>query len=123
LNALLLLTVANIKSFTRDRAALFWTLAFPLIFVILFGSIFSGGNNQRSIGFADLDATPASAQLASAFKAIDGVKLVDGSEADLVAMMKKGEVITSAIACQIGTAARPATQASTPSAASATRAR
>ena len=92
MNALLLLTVANIKSFTRDRAALFWTLAFPLIFVILFGSIFSGGNNQRSIGFADLDATPASAQLASAFKAIDGVKLVDGSEADLVAMMKKGEV-------------------------------
>ena len=67
MNALLLLTVANIKSFTRDRAALFWTLAFPLIFVILFGSIFSGGSNQRSIGFADLDSTPASAQLKTAF--------------------------------------------------------
>ena len=66
MNALLLLTVANIKSFTRDRAALFWTLAFPLIFVVLFGSIFSGGNNQRTIGFADLDATPASATLKAA---------------------------------------------------------
>lgn len=92
MNALLLLTVANIKSFTRDRAALFWTLAFPLIFVVLFGSIFSGGNNQRTIGFADLDGTPASATLSAAFGAVDGVKLVDGSEVDLVARMKKGEV-------------------------------
>jgi ABC-2 type transport system permease protein len=89
---LLLLTVANIKSFTRDRAAMFWTLAFPLIFVVLFGSIFSGGNNQRTIGFADLDASAASAQLESAFGSVDGVKLVDGSEEDLVARMKKGEV-------------------------------
>jgi len=36
MHALRLLTIANIKSFTRDRAALFWTLAFPLIFVVLF---------------------------------------------------------------------------------------
>src|SRR4029078_4526098 len=77
---------------TRDRAALFWTLAFPLIFVILFGSIFSGGNNQRSIGFADLDSRPPSAQLKSAFGSIESVKLVDGSEDDLVAQMKKGEI-------------------------------
>ena len=87
MNALLLLTVANIKSFTRDRAALFWTLAFPLIFVVLFGSIFSGGSSRRSIGFADLDGTPASAQLASAFGSIDGVTLIKGSEPDLVAQM------------------------------------
>jgi ABC-2 type transport system permease protein len=91
-NALLLLTLANIKSFTRDRSALFWTLAFPLIFVVLFGSIFSGGNNQRSIGFADLDGSTASGELAAAFGNVDGVTLVDGSEADLVARMKKGEV-------------------------------
>ena len=92
MNALLLLTLANIKSFTRDRSALFWTLAFPLIFVVLFGSIFSGGTNQRSIGFADLDGSPGSAQLRAAFSTVDGVKLVDGSEADLVAQMRKGEV-------------------------------
>ena len=89
---LLLLTVANIKSFTRDRAALFWTLAFPLIFVVLFGSIFSGGNNDRTIGFADLDATPASGQLKSAFGSVDGVALADGGEDDLVARMRKGEI-------------------------------
>jgi ABC-2 type transport system permease protein len=89
---LLLLTVANIKSFTRDRAALFWTLAFPLIFVVLFGSIFSGGNTNRSIGFADHDGTPASGQLRTAFSSISNVKLVEKSEDELLASMKKGEI-------------------------------
>ena len=50
MRALLALTVANIKSYLRDRAALFWTLAFPLIFIFLFGFIFQGG------GSASLDA-------------------------------------------------------------------
>ena len=92
MNALLQLTLANIKSFTRDRSALFWTLAFPLIFVVLFGSIFSGGSTVRSIGFADVDGTPASGRLKTAFAAIQSVKLVDGTEDDLVAKMKKGDV-------------------------------
>src|SRR5947208_16750418 len=92
MTALLSLTVANIRSFSRDRAALFWTLAFPLIFVILFGSIFSGGNSHRSIGFADADVTPASAQLRAAFGSIEGVTVVPGDEGDLVARMRKGEV-------------------------------
>ena len=43
MHALIALTIANIRSFVRDRAALFWTLAFPVIFIILFGTIFSGG--------------------------------------------------------------------------------
>ena len=92
MRALLLLTVANIKSFTRDRAALFWTLAFPLIFVVLFGSIFSGGNNDRSIGFADHDGTTASGALRTAFSSISNVKLVEKSEDELLASMKKGEI-------------------------------
>src|SRR5436190_3905775 len=94
MRALLLLTVANIRSFTRDRAALFWTLAFPLIFVLLFGSIFSGGTSQRSIGFADLDGSPAAAQLKQAFAGIPNTKVVDGSEAELLASMKKGDLST-----------------------------
>lgn len=92
MNALLLLTVANIKSFTRDRAALFWTLAFPLIFVVLFGSIFSGGSSTRTIGFADLDASAPSAALKGAFGSVTGVKLVEGSQDDLLDQMRSGSV-------------------------------
>ena len=94
MRALLRLTVANVKSFTRDRAALFWTLLFPLIFVILFGSIFSGGSTQRKIGFADLDASPASGQLKAAFASLPNTTIVDGTEEALLASMKKGDVST-----------------------------
>ena len=38
------LYVANVKEFVRDRAALFWTFAFPLIFIVLFGLIY--GNSR-----------------------------------------------------------------------------
>jgi ABC-2 type transport system permease protein len=92
MRALLLLTEANIKSFTRDRAALFWTLAFPLIFVVLFGSIFSGGNNDRTIGFADLDGTATSQKLSDAFASVDGVKLETGDPNELQAKMKDGQL-------------------------------
>jgi ABC-2 type transport system permease protein len=92
MRALLLLTAANIKSFTRDRAALFWTLAFPLIFIFLFGSIFSGGNNDRTIGFADLDKSTHSAELRAAFASQPNVKLVEASENDLVAQMRDGKL-------------------------------
>jgi ABC-2 type transport system permease protein len=91
-HALALLTVANIKSFVRDRAALFWTLAFPLIFVFLFGSIFSGGDSSRTIGFADVDGTPASAQLHDAFAAAPNVELVTGTEEELLERMRDGDI-------------------------------
>ena len=114
MRALLLLTVANVKSFMRDRAALFWTLAFPLIFVFLFGSIFSGGDSSRTIGFADLDGSPGSAQLRTAFAAVPNVTLVDGSEEELVAKMRDGDLAAVVVAPQgygesIATSGAPAT--------------
>ena len=84
MRALLRLTVANTKSFLRDRAALFWTIAFPLIFVVTFGLIFSGGPTPASYGFVDLDGSPSSAAVKSAFASIDGVTLVDGTQDQLL---------------------------------------
>ena len=92
MNALFRLTVANLKSFVRDRAALFWTIAFPLIFVVVFGLIFTGNPVPTSYGFADLDGSQASAAVKSAFDSIDGVTLVDGSKDDLLAKMRQGDV-------------------------------
>ena len=41
------LYVASIKEFVRDRATIFWTLAFPLLFIVLFGVIFNGGSSPN----------------------------------------------------------------------------
>ena len=56
MRALFALTVANIKSYVRDRAALFWTLAFPLIFIFMFGFIFQGGGGGGvTLAWVDVD--------------------------------------------------------------------
>jgi ABC-2 type transport system permease protein len=114
MRALLLLTAANIKSFTRDRAALFWTIAFPLIFIFLFGAIFSGGSSDRTIGFADLDKSAHSAELREAFATQPNVKVVESSEEDLVAKMRDGQlsavlVVPAGYGATIDAKAAPAT--------------
>jgi ABC-2 type transport system permease protein len=92
MHALLALTRANIKSYTRDRAALFWTLAFPLVFIVLFGLIFSAGGARLTLGWVDEDGTAASAQLHDAFAQADGVTLVETEKADALEQMKVGKV-------------------------------
>jgi ABC-2 type transport system permease protein len=93
MNALLALTKANIKSYVRDRAALFWTLAFPLIFIFMFGFIFQGGGGEAlSLAWVDQDGTPASAQVRAAFEASGTVELVETNEEDALARMRRGEV-------------------------------
>jgi ABC-2 type transport system permease protein len=112
MTALLALTVANIKSYVRDRAALFWTLAFPLIFIFMFGFIFQGGGgSELNLGWVDADGSPASAQLRDAFTASGAVKLVETSEADALAQMRNGKV-DSVIVVQKGYGATVAAGAS-----------
>jgi ABC-2 type transport system permease protein len=94
MTALLALTVANIRSYLRDRAALFWTLAFPLIFIFMFGFIFQGGGSGASMtmGWADADASAESAQLQAAFEQLETVELEATTEDDALTRMRAGEV-------------------------------
>jgi len=90
---LLALTVANIRSYIRDRAALFWTMAFPLIFIVLFGLIFSAGPSTRlTLGWVDDDGSAASAQLKATFARQLGVTLVETTQQDAIDQMNIGKV-------------------------------
>ena len=80
MHALMALTRANIKSYMRDRAAVFWTLAFPLVFIVLFGLIFQGGSSDLTLAWVDDDGSPESAQLRADFAAQPGVAPVDLSQ-------------------------------------------
>ncbi len=92
MSALRALTIANIRSFLRDRAALFWTLAFPIVFILLFGTIFSsGGTTRLKVAWVDQDSTPASAQLRTTFASVDLLQLTDESLDEGVAAMKRGD--------------------------------
>ena len=87
------LTVANIKSFYRDRASLFWTFAFPIIFVVLFGSIFSGsGGASFNLGWVDQDRSAASQQLRGTFAEVSILVLTDAEQVAALELMREGTV-------------------------------
>ena len=93
MNTLLRLTVANMKGLVRDRAALFWTFFFPVMFVLLFGVLFSGsGDSKVSVGFVDQDGTPVSTQVHQAFSAVPVLSLQTGTLEDEKAAMQRGDV-------------------------------
>ena len=56
--------VVSIKTFSREKSAMFFTIAFPIILILVFGTIFL---NQDNVSFGlhvqDLDQTHSSAQL------------------------------------------------------------
>jgi ABC-2 type transport system permease protein len=93
MNTLLRLTVANVRSLIRDRAALFWTFFFPVMFVLLFGVLFSGsGDSKVAVGFVDQDGTPAAKGLQAAFSQVSLLDLKLGSFEDEKAAMQRGDV-------------------------------
>jgi len=127
MTSLMNLTRANVKSFVRDRAALFWTIAFPLIFIVLFGTIFSSGVNAHyKIGWVDQDGTAASAQLHDAFAGVAAFSLVPGTSDEALAAMRSGDVASvivvpkgygeaAAAAAKSGTSGSAGTSGSPPS--------
>lgn len=89
------LAAAQLKAFVRDKMLLFWTIAFPVMFLVLFGGIFAGGGGSSDrikvvqVGDVALfDRMPAEAKAA-----IDGVlelSRTDDRDAAL-AQVRKGE--------------------------------
>ena len=93
MQALLALTVANIRSYVRDRAALFWTLAFPLIFIFMFGFIFqSGGESRLNLGWVDEDGSAAATQLRDGFASQEGTELTNAGKDAALEQMRHGDV-------------------------------
>jgi ABC-2 type transport system permease protein len=92
MNALFALTLANIRSYVRDRAALFWTLAFPLVFIVMFGLIFQGGGPSLRLAWVDSDGSTASTELRTAFAGQTGVGIEEVTETEALEQMKAGKV-------------------------------
>lgn len=56
--------VVSIKTFSREKSAMFFTIAFPIILILVFGTIFlNHGNETFDLHVQDLDQTSSSAQL------------------------------------------------------------
>jgi ABC-2 type transport system permease protein len=85
------LYLATVREFTRDKTALFWTIAFPVMFTLIFGVIFSGtGSISFDIGLVNEDGA-SSARLVDGFKQIDAFKVNEGTHADELKALKDGK--------------------------------
>lgn len=95
--------VLKLKSFYRERTTMFFTLAFPIILILVFGTIFMSQDNiTYHLCVQDLDQTKASAQSIKTlaengkFKitpvdpTINAAQYVRDNKVDLVLVLPKG---------------------------------
>ncbi|MEO9174346.1 MAG: ABC transporter permease [Gaiellales bacterium] len=83
------MTIASIKMIVRDRTALLFSLAFPIVFMTLFGLIFGGAGSSKP----DLDIV-GTGPLATALQRSDAVKLhVRPNAAIAIARVHDGDEI------------------------------
>ena len=71
MSTVIALYIANIKEFVRDRAAIFWTMAFPVLFIVLFGIIFNAPSSSYDIGIVNLDTGTLGGQFVQTFKNVE----------------------------------------------------
>lgn len=60
-NRILVAIKGEVKTFYRNKSTIFWTVAFPVLLILLFGAIFSGGGTGKvDIAVQDLSDSPSS---------------------------------------------------------------
>src|SRR5581483_9643255 len=92
MSAFIQLYLASLKEFVRDRMSLFWTLAFPLVFVVMFGVLFSfNGDSQFDVGLVVEDQGQAGQQVAGFLRQVPVFKLSEDSEDQELAALKRGD--------------------------------
>jgi ABC-2 type transport system permease protein len=92
MKAFMQLYAASFKEFARERMTIFWTMAFPVLFILLFGVIFSNSNDTKlDVGLVLEDRGPSGATLAEAFKNIPVFKITEGAREAELAALRKGD--------------------------------
>lgn len=81
-----------LRTFLRDRTALFWGVAFPLLLMGLIGSVFGrGGDLVFTTSVVKQGHDPISDGIVAAFRQIPALKVKEEDEATALAALKKGD--------------------------------
>lgn len=88
MSSFLAMLIANIKMSLRNKQAMFWNLAFPALFIVLFGSIWGNDNfSNIDIGIVGADS-PMYGQMVEAFQSSDVFTVHTGTEAEETAALE-----------------------------------
>ena len=97
--------VANLKMTVRNRQAIFWNLAFPAIFILIFGAVF-GSDNLSSFDVGVVGPESAlRADVVGGLESAQGFKVHVGSEADeMDALNNNDREVVLVVPAEISTA-------------------
>lgn len=104
MNSFLAMVTANLKMTVRNRQAIFWNLAFPAIFILIFGAVF-GNDALTSFDIGIVGAESQSGQqIVAGLETVEAFNLHQGTEADeLVALDENDRQVVLVIPETIGT--------------------
>ena len=87
-----ILLVANAKQFVREKAALFWTFLFPIFFILIFGAVFSGGDDITfSVGLVIDDDSPVAQNFSAALQQVPAFDLTIGERDTEMKALEDGD--------------------------------
>ena len=91
--AVLAIALKDLKLLFRVKAGWFFTLCWPLIVAVIFGSLFGGGGSgptRMFIAITDEDRSPASTQFVDALAAREGFDVLRTSAAEATDLVRRG---------------------------------
>lgn len=94
MNAIVTLAVKDLRLLTRDWFGLFWIFAFPLLYALFFGAIFSsagGGNRAIQLAVVDLANTESSKAFVASLEKSEVLTLEKVPLEDAVQLVRKGK--------------------------------
>ncbi len=84
--------IANVKELIRDRDGLFWLLAFPVIFIFIFGIVFSGTDESTfNIGIVTQSENIMIKQMIEGISDIQTFNVTQGTEEDELQALERGD--------------------------------
>jgi ABC-2 type transport system permease protein len=87
------LLISDLKQFFRDRTALFFTFAFPIFFIFIFGWVFSGAEDvSYKIGLVNNDDSAMGQGISQALYEIPIFKLSEGELGEKLEELKNGDL-------------------------------
>ena len=90
IRAMLSITRASLRAISRSPSAIIFSFAFPLIFILVFGFIGSGGRMSVRVAFDK--NTDTTSDMYKAISTMEGVKVVKGTDDQLNNDLEKGRL-------------------------------
>lgn len=90
MRALFHMFIANLKMTARNRMALFWNLAFPMIFIVLFGFLFDN-DISLTVGVVGAEGSEVSQAATQVLEETEGIRVQQGEQSAEMSKLRDGD--------------------------------